>query len=183
MALSTGERTDLLSGVSKINSHLEQLLFRDVLHLLHVQATQGTPTFGDLVAEEEVPPHRHQGDGRQVLVHGRNTFGECITRRVKAHRLTLHLVHTAGRLVNTGEGFDQRGFSRTVVAEDAGDVRFAHLHRNIGKSDHTAEGLADAFQLQSHVRHRLAPFARLPIKVLVSTAASKITPMKVQRQS
>ena len=85
--------------------------------------------------------------------------------------------------MHTREGLDQRGLTRTVISQDAGDHSFADFDGHVRERDNASECFAYLFQFQSDISHRFAPFAFVPIQVLTNTAAKRMTPMKVQRQS
>jgi len=51
----------------------------------------------------------------------------------------LKEVLTLARPVNAGQDFDQRGFARAVITEQAHHLPGIHFHRNVFQRNHAAE--------------------------------------------
>ena len=206
LALTAGQRADrLLHGRGCRCPSPAAPRDRRVLALPVSRNLNGPNPAPRLVAEEEVPPHRHQRDGGQVLEHGRDA-GASASRGVRERRrLAVHEELALAGLVHAAEDLDQRRLAGAVVAEHAGDGAGVHVQRDVAQRDHAAEALAHVLELQRRhhrslgwrrgqlglgdlvedglVGHLFAPAARLLMKVLTRTAAKRITPRNSQVQS
>src|SRR5690349_10732794 len=72
LPLAARERADRLVGVADVDPHRVELLTHRLARGLRVEEAQRPDVPHRLGAEEEVPPDRHQGHHREVLVDGRD---------------------------------------------------------------------------------------------------------------
>jgi hypothetical protein len=96
----------------------------------------------DLVAEEEVAPHRHQRHHGQVLVDGGDAAVQGLAGRGELHRLALDLVGAVGVLVQPGDDLDEGGLAGAVVPEHTRHLGVTDLQGDALESDDVAVVLA-----------------------------------------
>ena len=138
LALAARQRADRLVDVAQVDAHVEQLLLGRLAHAGDVHGR----ALADLVAEEEVAPHRHQRHHRQVLVDGGDAAVEGLAGRVEVHVLALDLVGAVGVLVQPGDDLDQGRLAGPVVPKAAGHLGPADLEGDALEGDDVAVVLA-----------------------------------------
>src|SRR4029450_1441910 len=115
LPLATGERADRLIDITDVDAHGGHLPTGDLARHRHVEATRRTHTLGGLGAEEEVPPHGHQRDHREVLVDRGDATIECLPRRGEPHRHAIDGIHALVRWMDARQDLDQGRLAGAVV--------------------------------------------------------------------
>ncbi|MCY1224178.1 hypothetical protein D9M72_363240 [compost metagenome] len=146
LAFTAGELADGLLHVAEVDAHLGEFVFGDVLQFLDVQALERAKAGGQLRAEEEVPPDRHQRHHGEVLVDGGDADVEGVSRGGELPFLAHDLQDALVVLVQAGDDLDQGGLAGAVVAQDAGNAAIVHGHRDVGQGDDVAIAFADPVQ-------------------------------------
>ena len=188
LPLTAGEAAHRTVEVGDDDPHLRELLAADPFHLLDVQEQ----ALADLVAQEEVPPHRHEWREREVLVDGGDAHQLRDAGAVEAAHDPVELHRALGVVVQAGDDLDERGLAGTVVTQHTGDLTLADADVHPPQRVHVAIALATVHQLEDGLvaalhlgllesTHRPSAF-RLTY-MLTSTEAMSITPRKVLNQS
>ncbi len=94
------------------------------------------------MAEIDVFTHRQFVEKHGFLMNGRNAVIGCILRRREVHRLAVDKDFAFVGLVDTGEDFHERGFSRAVLADQRRHLAGIKRDVHVIKRSHTRKVLA-----------------------------------------
>lgn len=193
LALAAREARDRPVEIGDDDPHLAQFILTDALHPGDAQGAQRP--LAEFVAEEEVPPHRHERREREVLVDGRDPARLGGPRRAEPARHAVELHRAVGVVVQAGHDLDQRRLTGAVVAEHARDLALADVEADTAQGVNVAVALAhvlefedggvrvtgDVVPLGGRGAHRRS--ALLLTYMFTSVASSSITPRNVLNQS
>ena len=151
-----------------IQIHLQTITLRNGLHLLARFLLGQDTHLGGLRTQDDVVQNRKYVDQLEMLMDHADAQGRGVIGVIDLDDLAVFLDHTCFRLIQAEQNAHQRGFSRTVFAQQRMDLATAQLKRNVVICNDTRKFLGNIQHLDYMLRlHKDQPASYSKIQHLL----------------
>ncbi len=185
LALTARHAQDFFVGTANLNANLTQGFNRTPVHGFFVEHLDQPPTVHRLAPQEEVPRDAHQVDECEVLVDGLDAERPRDFGRGDVDLVSLEINMSGVGRVDAGQHFDQGGFPRAVIPQQADHLSARDGEVHIAQRGDQAKAPGDIFHVDDRGIVSVAShlYLCLLILVLMITAAIMMIPSTPRNHS